>query len=254
MFADERQNKIYEILKKKQAITTVGLVKEFGVSVETIRRDLLAMEKKQLLRRVHGGAMLMIGMQEYNSLNIRNEENSDKKLRLSKKAAEFIEEGDFIAVDSGSTAIIFAEVIKEKFSSLTVVTHSLDVFNILAVKDGFKVILCGGEYLKSENTFFGSLTADSLSQLYVRKAFIFPTSISMEFGIGDFRQELLLIQRVMKKHSDKVYILADSSKFEKKSLLKQSEMEKEYAYITDNGLSNELYELYTENGYKIYMG
>ncbi len=254
MFADERQNKIYEILKKNQAVTTAGLVKEFGVSVETIRRDLLTMEKKQLLKRVHGGAMLMSGMQEYNTLKIRNEENSDKKRRLSEKATEFIEEGDYISIDSGSTAIFLAEAIKKKFSDITVVTHSLDVFNILASKEGIKVILCGGEYLKSENVFFGELTEECFSRIYVKKTFVFPASVSMEFGIGDFRQELMHLQKIMKKRSDKVYILADSSKFEKKSLLKQSEMEKEYEYITDSGLSAELVELYRENGYKVHMG
>ena len=254
MFADERQSKIYEILKKKKAITTVGLVREFGVSLETVRRDLLAMEKKQLLRRVHGGAMLPLGMKEYNTLKERNEENGDKKRRLSVKAAEFVEEGDYIAVDSGSTAIFFAEALKEKFSRLTVVTHSLDVFNILAGEKDFELILCGGKYMASENVFCGSLTMENFEQICVKKAFVFPTSISMEYGIGDFQEDLLFVQRAMIKRSDRVFILADSSKFEKKSLMKQSEMKKEYDYVTDSELPKELYELYTENGYNIHMG
>ena len=89
------------------------------------------MEKKKILTRVHGGAVLNAEMKPFRSLELRNEENVFAKRELAKKACEFIEEDDYIAIDEGSTAIILAEEIVNRFKSLTVVTYSLDVFEIL---------------------------------------------------------------------------------------------------------------------------
>ena len=187
MFAKERQDKIYEIVKNNGAVTTSALVKLFDVSIETVRRDLLEMERHGLLSRVHGGAVAIGEMKPYLDLNERNKEFTEQKRHLALKASEFISDGDIIGIDSGSTAISFSEVLKEKFSKLTVITNSLDVFNILC--DSFSVILCGGHYLPYEKAFYGSLTLSMLKNLHMQKAFIFPSAVSFEFGICDYQKD-----------------------------------------------------------------
>lgn len=254
IFAKERQDQIYKTIKKDGAVTTSNLVERFGVSIETIRRDLLFMEQKGLLIRVHGGAVAHGDMKPFNELKQRNVENSDQKRQLAAKAAEFICEGDVIGIDAGSTAIYFAEALKERFSALTVVTHSLDVFNILCNHEDFSVILCGGHYLKEENAFYGVLALDTLGKLHLKKTFIFPSTISIEFGICDYRNDLYQVQKQLINSSDNIFILADSSKFEKKALLKLDEMKKEYVYITDELLPEELKKIYIENNMKIITG
>ena len=183
MLAKERQDKIYELIQRDGAVLTSQLVKEFGVSIETIRRDLLAMEQHGLLVRVHGGAVSKCEMKPYLELENRNREFLEQKRELSLRATNFIHEGDIICIDAGSTAISFAEAVRDKFSSLFVVTHSLDVFNILYNYKDFSVILLGGHFLKGENAFYGSLTLEMLDKLHMQKAFIFPTAVSLEFGI-----------------------------------------------------------------------
>lgn len=254
MFAKSRQQKINEIIHKTGAVTTADLVKEFKVSVETIRRDLLFMEKKGQITRVHGGAVIKADMKPYFGLKQRNQEFSEQKVTLSKNAAALIEDGDVIAIDAGSTAICFAQMLAEHFSNLTVVTHSLDVFNLLSVQDGFSVILCGGQYLRNENAFYGSLTLDVLKKIHVQKAFIFPSAVSIDFGICDYQYDLYQVQLQLLKCADKIYILADSSKFEKKALLKVDDMKSEYLYVTDDGLSDDLKKLYKENNIEIFKG
>ena len=86
----------------------------------------------------------------------------------------------------------------------------------------------------------------------MQKSFIFPSSVSLEFGIGNTLQELHLMQRRMMQNAENVYILADSSKFEKRALLKLCDMKQEYCYITDNSLPEELRKLYTENNYRLF--
>lgn len=254
LFAKERQDVIYEMILKNNAVTVANLVEKFAVSIETVRRDLLDMEKQGFLTRVHGGAVAKNEMKQFSTLPQRNRENSPEKRELSLKACEFINEGDIIAVDSGSTAIFFAEALKEKFTKLTVITHSLDVFNILNSYKDFSVILCGGHFIKEENTFYGSLTVNMYSTLYAQKAFIFTSAVSLEHGICDFRQEFYDVQKVMLGCADEIFVLADSSKFEKKALLKLSEMKNDFIYITDASLPKELKELYKENNIKIYTG
>lgn len=254
MFAKERQEQIYELIVKNNAVTVSKLVELFGVSVETVRRDLLEMEHNGLLCRVHGGAVAKNEMRKVSNLSKRNTEQNSQKRELSLKACEFINNGDIIAVDAGSTAILFAEVLKEKFSKLTVITYSLDVFNILNSHKEFSVILCGGHFMREENAFYGPITTSSISGLNAEKAFIFTSGLSLEYGISDFCNELFNNQKALINNSSEIFMLADSSKFEKTALLKLDDMKSDYIYITDSELPEELKKLYQENDIKIYTG
>ena len=254
MFANERQDKNYDMIQNNGAVTTANLVDFFCVSIETIRRDLLAMEQDGRLTRVHGGAVAKTAMKPFKKLRERNKEFEKQKYELSLKAAEFISEGDIIGIDSGSTAISFTEVLKERFSKLTIVTHSMDIFEMLSDYKDFSVILCGGHYLREENAFYGELTLNMLNSLHIQKAFIFPSAVSLENGICDYQKHLYQIQKQLIKLSNEIYILADSSKFEKAALLKLSNMKPDYIYITDSSLQNEIVKLYKENNIKIFLG
>ena len=251
MFANERQQHIAEKIRQNGAVTVSQLMETFGVSIETIRRDLLTMERQGVLSRVHGGAVAKSDMKPFLSLTERNKAYEPQKRQLAIAAMDYIREGDIIALDSGSTAIIFAEILRERFSRLTVITHSLDVFHLLCNYKEIQVILCGGYYLRNENSFYGTLTLDTLSKLHAQKAFIFPSAISLEHGIADFEKDLFPIQRQLIACADSIFVLADSSKFEKKALLKVDDMRCEYHYITDGDLLDELQQLYINNGRQI---
>lgn len=252
MFANERREKIRTIINKNGAVTTSSLVKQFGVSIETIRKDLLVMEQSGMLSRVHGGAVVKNAMNPFLDLKRRNQVSVKQKNQLSEKASEFVREGDIIAVDSGSTAISFSEILKERFTKLTVITNSHDVLDILCGHKEFEIIICGGYYMPEENAFYGALTLDTIKNLYIQKAFIFPSAISIEHGICDYQKDLYQVQRQFIKSSEDIYILADSSKFEKKALLKIADINDDYYYITDELLSDELIELYKENNLNVF--
>ena len=111
MFANERMNYICELLKKNGAVTTAQISRDLNVSVETIRRDFLALEEENRLLRVHGGAVLPSGGVERMPLTDRLEINREEKRILSDAACDFIKNGDIIAVDTGSTAVEFAEIL-----------------------------------------------------------------------------------------------------------------------------------------------
>ncbi len=251
MLANERQRRIQEMLLRDGAVTTTNLMQTFQVSIETIRRDLLFMEQEGLLTRVHGGAVPLGGMMPFSDLAHRNQEYGEEKQAVGRIAASLVREGDYIAIDSGSTAISFARAIKARFERLTVVTYSTDVFDILRDHRNFTLILCGGYFMQGENSCFGKLTLDALEQLHVQKSFVFPTAISLDQGICGYQQDFLLLEQKLLDIADHTCILADSSKFEKNALLKLDDMRPEYTYVTDSGLPGELRRLYEENGLRV---
>lgn len=254
MLAKERQEQICKMLRKNGAVTASKLVVQFGVSLETIRRDLLEMEREGRLTRVHGGAVTRSDMKPFFDLDRRNAEYSDEKKSLTLKAMDFIAEGDVIAVDGGSTAIPFAEALKTRFENLTVVTYSLDIFNRLCEHADFHVILCAGDYDKLERAFYGPYAMQMMESFHAQKVFVCPSGVSLEKGIFDYMTNVYAMQMKLIRSADEVFILADSSKFEKTGLYKLSDMEKAYTYITDGKLPTELLELYRQNDITIYRG
>lgn len=251
MLAAERQEKIQARLRSRGAVTVAELVTQLRVSVETVRRDLLSMEKTGLLKRVHGGAVPVTEMMAYQPLAQRNREQSRQKDAVARAAAQLVEEGDYIAIGTGSTPMHFAQELKSRFTRLTVVTYSLSVFEILKDVPGFQLILLGGHFIPEENTFYGQSTLDMLDQLRVRKAFVFPSAVSLTHGIWGFEQTLYPMQQKLLTCCDQAYILADSSKFERTALYKVADTRPEFIYVTDPELPESLRRLYSENGLRI---
>ena len=249
VLVENRQKLISELLTQRDTVTTAELVQYFSVSAETVRRDLLEMEEQNLLRRVHGGAVRISEMKPFSHLEHRSHQNVEKKRALAFAAAEFVREDDFIGIDMGSTAIYFAQALCSRCSRLTVVTHALDVFEILRTQKNFNIILLGGHYMMRENSFYGALAIDMLDRLHLEKAFIFPSAVSLDAGITDHQQDFYQVQRKMKEISDQVYVLADSTKFGKKALLKLDDMRVEYTYITDSALDDAQYQMLKEDIY-----
>lgn len=251
MLANERRSLIAEIVKTQSAVTTAELMEKFSVSFETIRKDLMVLEKSGELTRVHGGAVKKATSGQWYNLPKRIVANKKEKMELSSLAMRIIDEGDTIAVDAGSTALEFAEELKMNFSSLTIVTHSLDVFNKINGHKNFNVILCGGYFLSEENSFYGALTIKMLDDIHVNKVFIFPSAVSIKNGICDYNQLLFEIQKKLITIGDKVFVLADSSKFEKTALLKISHLNEGFIYISDSSLPAKIKEIYKNNNISI---
>lgn len=247
MFANERYEIILSMLKTQRSVTVSELMNRFGVSIETVRRDLAALEKHGDIGRVHGGAVAVGGgMRGLNPLSERMNENQDEKRELSLKAAELISEKDHIAIDAGSTAVEFVKVLREKFEELTIVTYSRDVLEGLDGKPGFKVVLVGGNYLPTERVFCGFLAVGALKKLHVSKSFIFPSAVSQKYGATINTSEFYDLDRALMEISDKTYLLADSSKFEGASQIKVCDLDEVAALITDSKLDDMTLQLYNE--------
>lgn len=244
MFADERKNKIIAMLESRSSITTSELTELFQVSLETIRRDLEYLEGQGSLKRVHGGAIALGQFKNYTSLVGRTLEHQPQKHHLALAACGYIQEGDFIALDAGTTTLELAALIRDRFQTVTVLTHSLEIVKVLSQKESIRTILAGGIYNPQEYCFGGQLTLDMIRQLHVSKCFIAPAAVSLGFGISDHLPDLIMVQRALLEISDRAYVLADSSKFESCAPMKICGLGPKLSLITDSGLSDEILKAY----------
>lgn len=252
MLVQQRHEFILNELDKKGSVTVADISSALSVSAETIRRDLILLETHGKLQRVFGGAVSVELPKHFETLAERFDRNTDLKYELSRYAANLIDEGDTLAIDSGSTAKVFAEVLAERFKALTIITYSNTVFNIL--KDKFKVILIGGEYIASDDFFGGHIAENMLGQFRFNKAVVFPVAISIKNGVETYTPQTMGLQRVMLSKADRVLVLADSDKFGAYAPMKVFDLSEEHIYVTDSKVNPETVKDFEEKGFVLVMG
>lgn len=245
MFTQERYDKILKELHRHERVTVTDLSEAFGVSTETVRRDLLFLEKNGFLKRVFGGAV-PAKSHRFETLNVRISRQDPEKKQLALLAAKFVEENDTVALDCGSTALALAAELKRKFQRITVVTYHLGVFQLL--KDKFPVILIGGEYFPSEDCFCGEIALQMMRDIHVSKSFFFPSALSVGNGIEDFIPNLLPLQHRLIDMSDRVFACADSSKFGARALIRICDINRPSLILTDDKIDDDLYADFLERG------
>lgn len=252
MLANDRYNKISEILDRNGSVKSSQLVTILGVSLETIRRDLDFLEKQGILEKVHGGAIKK-GKKNEDVLtySLREEKNIEEKQETARIAVKLINDNEIIALNSSTTNLEIARLIKNKFEALTIITNSLSIANELTSDAGIHLILAGGIYNKDEFAFLGEITAEFLNKFSVDKAFISVGGISLKRGITDFLMAEVLVERKMMEMAEQVIVLADSSKLEVNSLIKTCDLSDVDLIITDSKLDNNIKSEYLENGVRI---
>jgi len=252
LFANERYDIIADMLARRKSVTVSELTERFGVSIETIRRDLAFLEKHGKLTRVHGGAIAVSDKsREFAELTVRLDENADKKRELSGYAASLVHENDVIALDAGSTTAELAHVLCKRFKKLTVITYSRDLVDILTENSEFSVICLGGMYLPSEHLFYGFLAEESLKHLHADLCFVAPSALSHKYGAMINTTEAYSIMHGFLEISDRRYIVADSTKFESTLPVRLCALDDADAIITDRALDAGICRLYHEKGLTI---
>lgn len=252
MLSEDRYAKIIARIGECGSATVNELAEMCGVSIETVRRDLVLLEAHGRLRRVFGGAVPVQTAARFEDFPVRQQANRAKKIAVASVIASLVYEGDVIALDAGTTAVETAEVLKNRFKRLTVVTYSFKVFE--ALKDTFDVLLTGGEYYAKEPAFFGELAVSAVRQLHIDKCFLFPSAVSLKYGIEDYVPSFVPVQREMIARSDHVFVAADSSKFGGRALIRVCDLSPDYVYVTDAELPAETAETFTKNGYTLIKG
>lgn len=226
------------MLNKKGDVSVVELSKKYLVSEVSIRNDLGILEKKGMLIRTRGGALKKQANNFDISLNQRLSTNLQEKKRIGLKASEFIQDGNTIVMDSGSTTIELAKNLKS-LKGLKIITNSLPIADIVADFEDVEVIILGGILRKEMRSLVGSLAENNLLNYNCDIAFIGTDGIDSEYGISTPIFSEATLGRTMIEIAKKVIVVSDSSKFEKRSFAKIADISSIDIIITDKKLKIE---------------
>lgn len=214
MLSLERQEEILEILNKNKSATVEELAGELFVSGATIRRDLRTMEEKGLLKRSHGGAMVLRSSAEESAFVIREQENVSAKRTIANLAIKLIKSGDSLFMDSSSTTGYVIPLLNN-LKYLTVTTIGLRNALLLSENNATKIYIAGGHVQNHSNSITGSDTLDYISRIHAELALISCAGIDIKAGFTDGDIEQGKLKRQMKANSKKLAMLCDSTKFGK---------------------------------------
>ena len=227
----ERQNKIMEFLTADGAVSVSRLSVELDVTEETIRRDLEKLEKKEALRRTHGGAVPIDGTTYELSLEKRKHTNVEEKERLAKIAVGYVVSGDTIFLDASTTTFYMAKELKN-MHNITVITNSIRVINQLDGEEGVKVISVGG-LLSRNQSLVGTIAEKSVKHNYfASKMFFSSKGVTAEAGILDSNEQECGIKKEMIKNSQEKFYMCDSSKLGKVGFVKLAGFDDIDCFIT----------------------
>jgi DeoR/GlpR family transcriptional regulator of sugar metabolism len=251
MLAVTRKSKIKDIISEKKSVIVSELAKDFSVTEETIRRDLKILEDEGFLTRTYGGAFIQEGVQNEIDLSIRETVCTDSKLLIAKKCTEIIHNGDSIFLDASTTALFIAKAVREM--RITVLTNSLKVINLLTDSPTIHLISIGGLFNANNMSFIGRSALTSLESYYVDKAFMSCRSLSQEHGITDSNEAMSEIRQKLIKRSNKIYVVADFSKFDNTSFLTICDFNEIDGVITDKQLDQDWIKYLTDNNVTYYQ-
>lgn len=171
--AAERKRRIVEYVRQYRTATVAALAQEFGVHGATIRRDLAEIEQEGVLKRTHGGVIMEQWTHDEPSFYDRRNQHLEEKMRIGRRAASLVEDGENIIIDSGTTTLHIATHLVGR-SDITVVTNDMNVAVELRDAPGIKVILTGGELYPSSYMLNGMFTDHVLNSLHVEKLLSVP--------------------------------------------------------------------------------
>jgi DeoR/GlpR family transcriptional regulator of sugar metabolism len=210
LFAEERQELLLEILRSKGKVFVGNASVHFGVSPDTIRRDLDQFVRVGLASRVHGGALLKanpVGELPHNNKGVE-----DPKHLIGKKAACLVESNSLVIFDSGLTSLEVAKNLPVGLA-FTAVTNSPAVAAVLVSRPSTTVILVSGRILKSSMSIVGDKALAFLKCVHADLCFLEVCAVGLESGVGTLEADELPIKKQMVESSSKVVAVASNEKF-----------------------------------------
>lgn len=252
MLAQQRRSKILELLQEEGSARVSALSKVFEVSEPTIRQDLERLEAEGYITREHGGAYLKTIPEQVRSLTLQHTENMDKKIRIGRKAAELINDGDFIILDSGTTVTEIAKNLENK-KDLKIITSSLNIALLLGAHHEFEVMVTGGEFKAPTLSLTGEKAAGFFDQIYVNKLFLATGGVSLETGLTYPGFNDIQVKRAMIESATEIYLVADSTKIGKTSFASLGGIELIHYFITDSEISVDDRTEFQERGIRVII-
>ena len=224
MLAIERKNEILAKLRTEQRVLVSELSAYYGVTEETIRRDLDKLEKEGFATKTYGGAIWGNSTKTDLSYTIRNKTNVEAKVAIAQLVSQMVQDGDHLMLDDSSTSLYIAKQLKDK-KNLTILTYSVEIVMELSAVEGWTILSTGGQLKPDSLSFTGHQVAETLSRFHVDKAILSCKGIDREAGITDSAESHAVSKQAMIRNAREVLLVLDDSKLDKVSFVQIAPLE-----------------------------
>jgi DeoR family fructose operon transcriptional repressor len=247
----DRQQAIYMLALRQGSVDVADLARRHGVTTETIRRDLTDMQDRQLLRRVHGGAVPLERMNHQPMVDARDMVNAEEKLRIATMAVAEVPERGSVIIDSGSTGHRLADVFPVE-RDVHVVTNSLITALTLSRRGLRDLTVLGGSVRTNTLAMVDQNARAELQHMAIDVLFISCDGLSFQHGLTTpYRQEHML-KRAMIERADRVVALVDQSKFGNAQMFSFAKFDEIDVLVTDTRVDSEAVDFLTSNGISVH--
>ena len=207
----ERRQIILDLLNIENRVLVSGLSQRFGISEVTIRNDLAELENRGLLERIHGGAIPAKRSYYNMTLAERSQENVEKKKQIAIRIASKVDDGETLMMNAGTTTLLAAIELKKK-RNLKVVTNSLSIAQAIEESEGNSAILLGGKVNAKYLFTYGPDALEQLKRYRADHLILSVDGVEPDSGISTYHYEESELDSLMIDRSNKVSVVADSSK------------------------------------------
>ncbi len=233
-----RAAQIIDIARRDGKVTVEGLAEHFGVTLQTIRRDLTELADAGKLDRVHGGAILSssttnIGYEDRRALN------QPQKHAIAQACAANLPEDCSVFLNIGTTTEAVAGALLSH-KRLMVVTNNMNVANTLSKNPDCQVIVTGGSLRRSDGGLVGNLTVDTIRQFKFDYAVIGCSALDQDGDILDFDIQEVGVSQAIINQSRNVFLVADHTKFQRSAPARIASLASVDMFFTDQPLSEDL--------------
>ena len=250
VYAPERQKEIVERARRDGRVEVAALAEHFGITTETVRRDLTRLERQGLVRRVHGGALPVEHLGFELDLQERMALHRKEKERIGKAAVEMLPEDGSVIIDAGTTTARLVAAIPAH-RELVVTTNSLPLALEMIRRPNIHVLMPGGRIRRSTLAQVDVWTQRTLAGLYVDVAFIGTNGMSLDHGLTTADMTEAEVKRAMIRAGSRVVLLADSSKVGQRHFVRFADMQQVDVLITDDGLDEEAADSFRRTGIEV---
>lgn len=240
MIADERRQRIAELVARRGYAPMPEIVQLLGVSESTIRRDLDFLHDNGRIRRTHGGAIAIDEAVALPAFDDRQARQLAEKQSIAETAAARIQDGETLLIDGGTTTFELARKLVGR--KLQIVTNSLPIANLFASSRGIDLILIGGYVYPKTGVALGALATAAIRSLHVDRVLMSCGGLTAK---GLYNDNVLLVetQQAMMAAGDETIVLADGAKFGRQALVQLDDWSRVRRLIVDAGISSDQLEM-----------
>ncbi|MGZ6793474.1 MAG: DeoR/GlpR family DNA-binding transcription regulator [Mycobacteriales bacterium] len=235
MYAEERQDEIARQARAQGRVDVAELAVAFSVSLETVRRDLTALERTGVLRRVHGGAIPAERLRHEAALSTRTGAQTEQKRRIAEAALAELDGATTVLLDAGTTTAQLAERLPAG-RDLTVVTNALPIALALSARTDLTVHLLGGRVRGTTLATVDAAALAGLAEMTVDVAFLGTNGISVERGLSTADPAEAAVKRAMVAAARRAVVLADASKVGDDQFARFAGLEDVETLVMDNAV------------------